>query len=108
MDLTHWEQHHLEVGVEGYATTTVGLRARMWDATDRTLLWEASLVKIGKSPPYSPSSGETSVKSVPEPPKFQQIAEEVVLEVIGSYPKPEDKEKALKAAQKKKKKEDGR
>ncbi len=108
VDLTHWEQHHLEVGVEGYATTTVGLRARMWDASDRTLLWEATLVKIGKSPPYSPALGETSIRSVPEAPKFELIAEEVVQATIGSYPKPEDKEKVLKAAQKKKKKEDGR
>jgi len=117
VDLTHWDMQHLEVGIEGYATTTVGLRARMWDATDRTLVWEASLIKIGKSPPYNPSgdtavdaSGATrqSVKSIPEPPTYEQIAEEVVNEVIGSYPKPEDKEKALKAAQKKKKKEEGR
>jgi hypothetical protein len=121
VDLTHWEQHQLDFSQEGYSTTTVGLRARLWDARDRTLLWDASLVKVAKSPPYNPSGASAAdaggttrqaVKTVPEPPEYDVTADEVVTEVIGSYPKPEDKEKYMKAWEKKqkdgKKKEAGR
>lgn len=117
VELTHWEQHKLDFSEEGYSTTTVGLRSRLWSVSDRILLWEASLVKVGKSPPYDPSGSSASdvggnsrqtVKTVPDPPKYEEIAEDVVLEVIGSYPKPEDKDRLTREAKKKKKKEAGR
>lgn len=114
VELTHWEQHQLEFTEEGNSTTTVGLRAWMWDTKDRTLLWQASLIKVAKSPPYNPSGATVSdagggtrqgIKAVPEPPRYEIVSEEVVEKVIGAYPKPEDKEKAGKKGGKKKSKD---
>ncbi|HEX7879279.1 MAG TPA: hypothetical protein VF720_07700 [Candidatus Eisenbacteria bacterium] len=117
-EVTHWEQHKLDPSEEGYSTTTVGMRTRMWDAHDRLLLWEATMVKVEKSPPYSPSTavdagGTTrSTGSVPEPPEYDVVTEEVVNQIIGSFPKEANKEQYMKAAAKKekgsKKKEAGR
>jgi hypothetical protein len=121
-EVTHWEQRKLDFSEEGYSTTTVGMRTRMWDARDRLLLWEASMIKVANSPPYNPSgsgaadAGGTTrqtVKSVPEPPEYDVVTEEVVGEIIGSFPSESNKERYLKAAEKnqknaKKKKEDGR
>jgi hypothetical protein len=113
VELTHWEQHQLEFTEEGNSTTTVGLRAWMWDTKDRTLLWESSLIKVSKSPPYNPSGSTVSdagggtrqgIKSVPEAPRYEIVSEEVVEKVIGAYPKPEDREKAGKKSRKKKSK----
>jgi len=106
VELTHWEQKKLDITEEGYSTTTVGLRCRMWNVADQALHWEASLVKVANSPPYTPS-GSTADR-VPESPRYEEVAEAVVQEVIGSYPKPEDKERIEKEAKKKKKKEGGR
>lgn len=117
VELTHWEQRKLEYTEEGNSTTTVGLRAWMWDTKDRTLLWEASMIKVAKSPPYNPSGSVVSdagggarqgFKAVPEPPRYDNVAEEVVEKVIGAYPSEDDRKKAGKKAGKKKsqKKED--
>jgi len=116
-EVTHWEQHQLDSSEEGYSTTTVGMRTRMWDAHDRLLLWEASMVKVANSPPYNPSgavdAGGTTrqTSKPPEPPEYDVVTEEVVNEIIGSFPKDSNKERYLKAGKNQKnskKKEDGR
>jgi hypothetical protein len=116
VELTHWEQRKLEFTEEGNSTTTVGLRAWMWDTKDRTLLWESSMIKVAKSPPYNPAGSAVSdagggtrqgIKAVPEPPRYEIVSEEVVEKVIGAYPKPEDRKKSGKKSDKKKAKGDG-
>lgn len=96
VELTHWEQQKIDFSQEGYSTTTVGLKVWMWDAKDRTLLWEASQVKTARSIPYNPSQSivadagggaRQAIKDVPEPPEFDDVAQEVVSNVMTSYPK---------------------
>lgn len=96
VELTHWEQQQIDYTQEGNSTTTVGLKVWMWDARDRTLLWEASLIKTAKSPPYDPSNSVVAdagggarqgIKNVPAPPEYDDVAQEVVDKVLGTYPK---------------------
>jgi len=95
VEVTHFEQKKLEYTEEGYATTTVGLKVQMFDARDRTPLWEASLIKVAKSVPYNPSMFVTSdaggltrqgIKGVPDPPEYDDVSQEVVDDVIGTFP----------------------
>ncbi len=106
VEVTHFEQKKLEAGQEGYATTTVGLKIQMFDARDLTPLWEASEIKVSKSPPYIPSAQVTqdasggarqTAKGLPEPPQYDVVAQEVVDSVIGTFPKEKDKGKKKKA-----------
>jgi hypothetical protein len=113
-EVTHFEQEKIDFHVEGNSTTTVGLKIQMFDATDRHVLWEASIIKVEKSQPYKPdayitadASGRSQqrVNVVPEPPEYDLTSQKVVDLVIGTFPKAENeksdkKKKAGKAEDK--------
>lgn len=119
-EVTHFEQFKIDYQTEGYSTTTVGLRIQMFDAHDRKVLWQASMVHVAKSPPYNPAgyvgsdAGGGTVqtgKGVPDPPEFDDTAEKVVNDVINTFPKAKeagaDKKKSGKNEDKKKEAEEG-
>jgi hypothetical protein len=110
--ITHFEQFKLEYTQEGHSTTTVGLKVQMFDAKDKKTLWEASEVKVAKSPPYQPEGYVSSdaggvtrqgMRGVPEPPEVELVCEQVVKDVVGTFPKEEEKDE--KKTDKKKTKE---
>jgi hypothetical protein len=110
-EVTHFEQYKIDYTQEGYSTTTVGLKIQMFDAHDKKLLWQASMIHTAKSPPYNPAgylgsdAGGGTVqtgKGVPNPPEYDDTSEKVVNAVINTFPKVKD----LKNDKKKSKKED--
>jgi hypothetical protein len=94
-EVTHFEQYKIDFMQEGNSTTTVGLKIQMFDAKDRKLLWQASMIEVAKSPPYNPSNSIVSdaggvsrqIGKVPEPPEYDDTAEKVIREVTASFPK---------------------
>lgn len=110
-EVTHFEQAKIDFMQEGNSTTTIGLKIQMFDAHDRTLLWEASMVKVEKSQPYKPdayitadASGRSQqrVNVVPEPPEYELTSQKVVDLVIGTFPRAGDEKSDKKNDQKKK------
>lgn len=117
-EVTHFEQAKIDFSQEGNSTTTVGLKIQMFDARDRELLWEASMIKVDKSQPYKPdayvtadASGRSTqrVNVVPEPPEFDITAQKVVDLVVGTFPQPEtEKSDKKKSKEDRKAEEDGK
>ena len=109
-EVTHFEQYKIDYMQEGNSTTTVGLKIQMFDAKDRKLLWQSSMVEVAKSPPYNPSNSIVSdaggvsrqIGKVPEPPEYDDTAEKVVREVAATFPKAKEEGKDTKKDKKSK------
>jgi|GEM_PF-3439237 len=105
-EITEWAQEKLDVTQEGTSNTTVGLRMELW-ADDGTRIWNASGMKVERSPSYNPEINVRSTQNgqavrneglVPDPPLIEPVAQEVADDVVKTLPQLNDKPAAAPAA----------
>jgi hypothetical protein len=102
IEVSEWKQNQLEATQEGTSDTMIGALVRLY-AADGTLLWSATERRTEHSQPYLPSfnlkptaSGETrttSASAVPQPPPYEEVAQDVARALAGTLPSLEGKKK---------------
>lgn len=95
MECNKWSEEKLSPTQEGTSNSSVGLKVALF-ASDGTLLWSGSQLKVEKSVPYFPdfntratTTGEartTSARAVPDPPAIEKVAVKAAEEVVAKLP----------------------